>query len=189
MSRSRRGDGGDGGSRMTRLGTLPRLAGLAMVVAIGLGGCAVEPEKPKPKADAGGPDKSLAVLTDVAPGSRPDFAVSVSHRTFFRENSADLDNVAKETLDKQAAWLVRYPQWRVRIQGFADDPGSKEANLALSERRAETVRSFLASLGVAQERMETRGFGRERLVRDCPELYCKSQNRRVVTELEADRGA
>ncbi|TDR94653.1 OmpA family protein [Enterovirga rhinocerotis] len=174
---------------MTRMGTPPRLAGLALLVAFGLGGCAVQPEKPKVKADAGGPDRSIAVLTDAAPGSRSDFAVSVSPRTFFRENSADLDNVAKETLDKQAAWLSRHPQWRVRIQGFADDSGTKEANLALSERRAEAVRGFLASVGVAPERMDVRGYGRERLVRDCPELYCKSQNRRVVTELEGSPGA
>lgn len=164
----------------------PRKAGWqagALALALALSACSTTPEKPKVKAYAGGPDRSIAVAEDVAAGTVQDFALNVGPRTFFRENSADLDSVAKVTLDKQAAWLVRHPSWSVRIEGFADDPGTPEANVELSTRRAEAVRAFLASLGVAPERMSTRGHGRTRLVRDCPELSCKVQNRRVVTEL------
>jgi peptidoglycan-associated lipoprotein len=174
---------------MTSKKRLPRPAGsllAACLVVLGLAACSTAPEPPKVKADAGGPDKSLAVLTDVKAGSSQDFVLNAGRRTFFREGSAELDSVAKNTLDQQAAWLVRHPGWTVKIQGFADDPGSPEANVELSSRRAETVRAFLASLGVAPERMSAKGYGRTRLVRDCPDLSCKSQNRRVVTNLEGE---
>lgn len=170
----------------------PKAAGLlagALLLAFGLSACSTAPEKPKVKAYAGGPDKSIAVAEDVSAGSGQDFALNVGRRTFFRENSAELDSVAKETLDKQAGWLVRHPTWRVKIQGFSDDPGSPEANVELSSRRAEAVRAFLASLGVAPERMEAKGYGRARPVRDCPELACKVQNRRVVTNLQGDEAS
>lgn len=167
---------------------LPKPAGLlaaAIMLGLGLSACSTTPA-PKPKADAGGPDKSIAVAEDVSAGSGSDFALNVGRRTFFREGSAELDPVAKVTLDKQAAWLVRHPKWSVKVQGFADDPGSPEANVELSSRRAEAVRTFMASLGVDPGRISTKGYGRTRLVRDCPELSCKSQNRRVITNLEGE---
>ena len=167
---------------------LPKPAGMlagAILLTLGLSACSTAPA-PKPKADAGGPDKSLAVAEDVTAGSGSDFALNVGRRTFFREGSAELDQVAKVTLDKQAAWLVRHPKWSVKIQGFADDPGTPDANNDLSTRRADAVRGFLASLGVEPSRIHAKGYGRTRLVRDCPDLSCKSQNRRVITNLEGE---
>ncbi len=112
--------------------------------------------------------------------------VSVGRRVFFAAGSAELDQTAIVTLDKQAAWLNQYPSWRARVQGFADDSGSAEAQMALSVRRAETVKNFLVSRGVAADRLRAKGYGRDRLVRDCPEIECKSQNRRVITNLDDD---
>lgn len=173
-------------TKSVRSPKLAKMSACAILLALGLAGCSLAPEKPKVKTDAGGPDKSLAVSTDVAAGSSQDFVVNVGRRTFFRENSAELDSVAKVTLDKQAAWLVQHPTWSIKIQGFADDTGSPEQNLDLSNRRAEAVRGFLASLGVAPGRMDAKGYGRSRLVRDCPDLSCKSQNRRVITNLQGE---
>ena len=162
----------------------PRPAGLAAAAALALllGACATAPE-PKPKADAGGPDRSIAVASDATAGSAQDFALNVGRRTFFREGTAELDSVAKVTLNKQANWLNRHPQWAIMIQGYADDPGTPEANTELSTRRAEAAKAFLASLGVGAERISVQGLGRSSLVRDCPDLSCKAQNRRVVTNL------
>lgn len=157
----------------------------ALVMALGLSACSTAPP-PKVRGDAGGPDKSIVVAEDTTAGSSADFALNVGRRIFFRENSAELDSVAKATLDKQANWLVRHPKWRVRIQGFSDDPGSPEANVELSNRRAESTRAFLVSLGVTPDRLDAKGYGRARLVRDCQDISCKSQNRRVVTNLEGD---
>lgn len=161
-----------------------RLAGSAALLgwlALGLAGC--DTIASNPALPAG----TIAVSTDVPGGGSEDFVLNVGRRTYFREGSSELDSVAKETLDKQAAWLTRYPSWSVKIQGFADDPGSKEANTALSAKRAQAVRSYLAAQGVAESRMRPKGYGRERLVRDCADLSCKSQNRRVITNLEGDR--
>mgnify|MGYP001767361588 CR=1 FL=1 len=123
---------------------------------------------------------------NIPPGSSEDYIVNVGRRTYFKADSAEVDATAMVTLDKQAAWLARYPAWKVKIQGFADDPGTPEQNMALSLKRAEAVRTYLASRGVAPERMRVKAYGRDRLVRDCPEIECKSQNRRVITNLEGD---
>src|SRR5262244_2108514 len=50
---------------------------------------------------------------NVTPGSEEDFMVSVGRRTFFKQSSAELDDTARATLDKQAQWLGQYPQWKV----------------------------------------------------------------------------
>ena len=121
---------------------------------------------------------------NVAPGSEEDFMVSVGRRTFFKQSSAELDDVARATLDKQAQWLNQYPQWKVKLQGSADDPGSAQQQTSLSQKRADVVRNYLASLGIAPERMLAKGYGRERIGEACPEIECKSQNRRVVTNLQ-----
>ncbi len=121
---------------------------------------------------------------NVAPGSEEDFMVSVGRRTFFKQSSAELDDTARATLDKQAQWLNQYPQWKVKLQGSADDPGTPQAQTALSQKRADAVRNYLASQGIATNRMLAKGYGRERIGEDCPEIECKSQNRRVVTNLQ-----
>lgn len=167
-----------GRRRLARVSGLIGFASIGLALT-GLGGC-VDTSSSKPVANA-------SISTDLPGGGSEDFVVNVGRRTFFREGSAELDAVAKETLDKQAEWLRRYPRWTVKIQGFADDPGSKEANIAVSAKRAQAARVYLASQGVPDARMTAKGYGRDRLVRDCPDLSCKSQNRRVVTNLEGDR--
>jgi peptidoglycan-associated lipoprotein len=123
---------------------------------------------------------------NVAAGSEEDFIVNVGRRTFFKQGSADLDETARVTLQKQAQWLQRHPQWKVKLQGFADDPGSPAAQKDLSQRRADAARTYLASLGVSPDRMKAKGYGRDRLVGDCPGIECKAQNRRVITNPQED---
>lgn len=121
---------------------------------------------------------------NVVPGSEEDFMVNVGRRTFFKQSSAELDDTARVTLDKQAQWLSQFPNWKVKLQGSADDPGSPASQKTLSQKRADAVRNYLASRGIASERMLAKGYGRERIGEDCPEIECKSQNRRVVTNLQ-----
>ena len=83
--------------------------------------------------------------------------------------------------------MSKYPQWLVKIQGFSDDPGSDSAQVALSQKRADAVMSYLAAGGVAQSRMWAKGYGKDRLVRECTDKACKVQNRRVVTNLRNER--
>lgn len=134
-----------------------------------------------PPATIGNTNDPVAGGINVVPGSEEDFMVNVGRRTFFAEGSAALDETAKITLDKQAAWLVQYPAIPVKIQGFADDPGSASQNVALSAKRAEAVKAYLVSRGVTPDRISVKGYGRERLVQDCADISCKAQNRRVIT--------
>jgi peptidoglycan-associated lipoprotein len=127
---------------------------------------------------------------NVPAGSNEDFIVNVGRRIYFAESSAELDETAQVTLQKQADWLSRYAQYKIKIEGFADDRGAADGNKALGLRRADAARAYLASLGVAPARMRTKTFGnaKERLVHDCNDISCRAQNRRVVTVLERETG-
>ena len=119
-----------------------------------------------------------------AAGSEQDFMLNVGRRTFFVQGSAALDDTARVTIAKQAQWLNANPQWQVKLQGFADDPGSDAQQLTLSQKRADAVRNELIAQGVAGSRAKATGYGRDRLVGACAEIECKAQNRRVVTNLQ-----
>ncbi|MEX3010194.1 OmpA family protein [Hoeflea sp. TYP-13] len=138
-------------------------------------------------------DPSSGVTDDPAVGfakfksdSEEHFVMTVGRRVYFTSGSTELDDVALETLNLQAAWLVSHPKWLIKLQGFADDPGSEDANVKLSAKRAQTVMDYLASKGVNRQRMWAKGYGKERLVRNCADISCKSQNRRVIVNLRKE---
>jgi peptidoglycan-associated lipoprotein len=119
------------------------------------------------------------------PGSQQDFVVNVGDRVFFTTDSSELSPQARETLDKQAQWLTNYSQYAFTVEGHADERGTREYNLALGARRAQMVRDYLISRGVAANRMRTISYGKERPVAVCNDISCWSQNRRAVTVLNA----
>jgi len=120
-----------------------------------------------------------------APGSQQDFVVNVGDRVFFTTDSTDLSPQARDTLNKQAQWLNNYSQYTFTIEGHADERGTREYNLALGGRRAQAVRDYLISRGIAANRMRTISYGKERPVAVCNDISCWSQNRRAVTVLNA----
>jgi peptidoglycan-associated lipoprotein len=117
------------------------------------------------------------------PGSQGDFVVNVGDRVFFEDNSTQLTSTAQATLDKQAQWLNRYPRYQITIEGHADERGTREYNLALGARRAQSTRDYLSSRGVSAQRIRTISYGKERPVAVCDDISCWSQNRRAVTVL------
>ena len=119
------------------------------------------------------------------PGSVQDFVVNVGDRVFFESDQTDLSPQAMATLDKQAQWLQSYNRYSFTIEGHADERGTREYNIALGARRAQSVRSFLASRGIDPNRMRTISYGKERPVAVCNDISCWSQNRRAVTVLNA----
>ena len=129
-------------------------------------------------------DAQTAMGTAAVPGSQQDFVVNVGDRVFFDTDSSELSDQARATLDKQAQWLNNYHQYSFTIEGHADERGTREYNIALGARRAETVREYLISRGVAQTRMRTISYGKERPVALCNDISCWSQNRRAVTVLD-----
>ena len=115
------------------------------------------------------------------PGSQQEFLVTVGDRVFFETDSSNLTAEAQATLDKQAAWLNRYGNYRVLVEGHADERGTREYNIALGERRASVVVNYLVSRGVNPGRITSKSFGKERPVAICNDISCWSQNRRAVT--------
>lgn len=166
-----------GGFFVTRAGPA------ALAIALALAGCASLPVKEAAN------DTPLGAGVNVPAGSNEDFIVNVGRRVFFAESSAALDDTALETLGKQAKWLTDYPAYKIKIEGFADDPGGAPANLALGIKRAQAAQNFFAAQGIAPARMRIKSFGSTRHVRNCDDIGCKAQNRRVVTVLDTEVGA
>ena len=111
--------------------------------------------------------------------------MNVGDRVFFAYDKSDLDDRARGVLQKQAAWLQRFGAVILILEGHADERGTREYNLALSARRAQTVKDYLASLGVSGARLETISYGKERPV--CVESNdgCWAQNRRGVSTIKS----
>jgi len=159
---------------MTSMMRIVRGAGLAtaLIAGLALSACAN-----KPASD------SLASAGAATPGSQQDFIVNVGDRVFFETDSTELTTQARTTLDKQAQWLAQYGSYAFTIEGHADERGTREYNIALGARRAQTVRDYLAARGIQPSRMRTVSFGKERPVAVCNDISCWSQNRRAVTLL------
>ncbi len=96
------------------------------------------------------------------PGSVQDFVVNVGDRVYFDFNDYGIRADAQPVLAAQAAWLARYAYVHVRIEGNCDERGTREYNLALGARRANSVRDFLVAHGVDSSRIETISFGKEK---------------------------
>jgi peptidoglycan-associated lipoprotein len=120
-----------------------------------------------------------------SPGSQQDFVVNVGDRVFFESDQTDLSPQAVATLDKQIQWLQTYPRYQFTIEGHADERGTREYNIALGARRAQSVRTYMSSRGIDPSRMRTISYGKERPVAVCNDISCWSQNRRAVTVLNA----
>ena len=152
--------------------SIVRCAKFAAVIAAGLmiAGCAKQQVE--------------QTSSSATPGSQQDFVVNVGDRVFFETDSSELTEQARATLDKQAQWLNNYNRYAFTIEGHADERGTREYNIALGARRAQTVREYLTSRGIAAARMRTISYGKERPVAVCDDISCWSQNRRAVTVLD-----
>ncbi len=159
-----------------KFGRAARIAA-ALSVALALGACA------RTGADEAGANGAMGAMGSAAPGSIGEFQASVGDRIFFETDSTQLTPQAIATLDRQAAWLMRYPQYPILLEGHADERGTREYNFALGAQRAQAARDYLATKGVAAARFRTTSFGKERPVAVCNDISCWSQNRRAVTVL------
>jgi peptidoglycan-associated lipoprotein len=91
------------------------------------------------------------------PGSIQDFVINAGDRVYFDFDSYDI----RPVLDAQAAWLQRYPAVMVRIEGNADERGTREYNIALGARRANAIRDYLVGHGISASRIATISYGKE----------------------------
>ena len=162
---------------------------LATAALIGLAGCAKKPPKQLPPA----PSQEVTTTTTTTPppanenngptpGSRADFVAQAGSDTVhFATDSSDIDSEATGILTKQAAWLQKYPNVRVTIEGHCDERGTREYNLALGDRRANSAKNFLINAGVAASRISVISYGKERPIATGSDEEAWAQNRRAVT--------
>jgi peptidoglycan-associated lipoprotein len=164
-----------------------RLA-LVGVAAASLAACASRP-KPQPSAPAPQPQPTQPsqpytpppqppVSSNILPGSVQDFVVNVGDRVYFDTDEYVVRADAQPVLAGQAQWLNRYQSVRVRIEGNADERGTREYNLALGARRANAIREFLIGQGVAAGRIESISCGKERPIDpgSSEEAWAKNRN-------------
>jgi peptidoglycan-associated lipoprotein len=174
---------------------------VALTVAVALAGCgrkkpaeapapppppppAAEPEAPPPPpppapAEAPAEEKPLSEDEIFARKSLEDLnAEQPLADVFFALDSAELHEEARASLQKNMEWLERWPNTKVLIEGHCDERGTTEYNLALGERRATTVSSYLVSLGLEAGRVSTVSKGAEDPFCTESNETCWQQNRR-----------
>ena len=118
----------------------------------------------------------------IIPGSAEDFKRSVMSDTIhFALDQYDIDATSRSILDSQSAWLMKWPDRRITIEGHADERGTREYNLALGDRRANAAKNYLASRGINPARISTISYGKERPIALGSDEASWAQNRRAVT--------
>jgi OOP family OmpA-OmpF porin len=170
-----------------------------------LGACVTEPEKPAAQPapvakPAAAPQPQAVPAPPPAPVAKPQpeapkkpAIVNLASTELFEFNKAVLTKEARARIDTEVVAKlgdlrdVRY----IIINGHADRLGSTQYNQKLSEKRADAVRAYLVSKGVAADKVETLGFGKTLPVKACPDqkerkglIECLSPNRRVVVEVQ-----
>ena len=108
-------------------------------------------------------------------------AKGVPDRVFFATNKSKLTTASRDTLRKQATWLRKNKDITITIEGHADERGTREYNLALGERRANSAKDYLMTYGVSGKRISVISYGKERPVNPANSPLAWSQNRRAVT--------
>ena len=108
-------------------------------------------------------------------------ADGVPDRVFFATNETILTTASRETLRAQAAWLRQNSTINVVLEGHADERGTREYNLALGERRANSAKDYLMTYGISSDRISVLSYGKERPVDAGSNPLAWSKNRRSVT--------
>src|SRR3546814_13007643 len=104
-------------------------------------------------------DVSTAVGQD-RPGAQEELAQTIGDRVFFQYDRHDLDAQGRNQVEGWAGWLRKYPNVSATIEGHADERGTREYNLALGQRRANSIRDYLAAQGIAGSRLRTISYGK-----------------------------
>ena len=131
-----------------------------------------------------GTDQSSSVSSSSIQGPQPGtlehLVVNVGDRVFFDLDQSDLMAEGQKTTEALAVWLNSYPAVTLSVEGHADERGTREYNLALGERRANSVRDYLVALGVNPNRLQVVSYGKERpaVLGSTQEAW--AQNRRAV---------
>ena len=158
---------------------------LALVAAgFLLAACASDPEESAATTSTG-VSESVESQTEVEtpsldPRSQEWLVVNVGDRVFFDFDKSDLTPEAQATIEAVVAWMRSNPDVTLTIEGHCDERGTREYNLALGERRANSVRSYMEALGIDGSRLSIISFGKERPAVLGSNESAWAQNRRGV---------
>lgn len=155
------------------------IIGLSIAV---LAGCATNAtNEPAADASASAPSESASSTSSATP-DRPVSTATETQETDrvvrFAFNSSALDEENTRIVEEHARYLLANPNAKIRIEGHADERGTREYNLALGERRAKAVAKVLRVLGVSPDRIETRSYGEEKPLAMAHNESAWAQNRR-----------
>jgi peptidoglycan-associated lipoprotein len=168
----------EGRSLMARLTTTLLVA----VALVATGACSKKRPREIPPPPGANSGPSPQDTNNVVPGSRADFERSVTSNTInFALDKYDIDNEARAVLDSQAAWLAKWPNVPISLEGHCDERGTREYNLALGDRRANAAKNYLAARGINPARISTISYGKERPLALGSDDNSWAQNRRAVT--------
>jgi len=156
-----------------------------LAAGLGLAGCKTTPKTLPP--DPGTGATTTTTMPDTTPGapvpgSQEDFLASVmSDTVYFDTDRFNIDTADMAALQSQAQWLARYPGKRIIIEGHCDERGTRDYNLALGEKRANSAKNYLVSIGVDAGRITTVSYGKERPIAMGSDEASWAKNRRAVT--------
>ncbi|MDE0112704.1 MAG: peptidoglycan-associated lipoprotein Pal [Albidovulum sp.] len=153
------------------------LAGCAGTDVGGLGANDSELEAPPVGIEDGGTQYLYSEITEEY------FEAEIGHKVYFAVDQSAITEEIAFTLDRQAGWLLENPNYDALVEGHTDEQGTREYNLALGARRANSVRDYLIDKGIAGNRIRIVTYGKERPESLCSDEACWSANRRAVTVL------
>lgn len=166
---------------------------LSLAIALALaGGCATQSktdEAPTPSSSAASPSSSTSSRSTASSSVRGTPGSSSSARAsqpglpggrsvFYEFDKSGLSSEDRKLVEAHAEYLRQHPEVKVRVEGNADERGSKEYNLALGQRRAETVTKAMGLMGVSDQRVEAVSYGEEKPKAQGHDEQSWSQNRR-----------
>ena len=108
-----------------------------------------------------------------------ELAKGVPDRVFFATNESILTTKSRDTLRKQASWLRENSNVNVVLEGHADERGTREYNLALGERRANSAKDYLITYGISADRISVISYGKERPVDSGSNPLSWSKNQKI----------
>jgi peptidoglycan-associated lipoprotein len=158
---------------------------LGAIAAVALLAACSTPPAPTPAAQAAAP-----MTAGPIPGSEEDLVANVGDRIFYDFDKSNINGTGSRTtsnmatLDKQVAWLAKYPQVNLQVAGNCDERGTEDYNLALGQKRASADANYLMAKGVAKARVTTISYGKDRPVALGSNEDSWSQNRNAITSVK-----
>jgi len=161
---------------------------LTLTGALALSACKKDPpaDIPVPPRDTiTTPTPTPGPSTNTGPmaGSQGHFSAAMqgADTIYFDTDQFAVDSADSAALRRQAEYLTQYPNARAAVEGHADERGTRDYNLALGERRANSAKNYLVSLGISESRLRVVSYGEERPAATGADATAWARNRRAVT--------